>query len=242
MFGEILNRQQERIDYTFHPGQDDGRIVVLGHGVTGNKDRPFVVALAGGLSAAGIGVLRFSFAGNGDSGGRFEDATVSKEADDLESVLDAVGDRFIYYIGHSMGGAVGVLQASRDQRIRCLVSLAGMVHTDAFAKREFGEQTPDSGCMWEDDGCPLSQSYMDDMASIHSVVELASSISVPWLFVHGTEDDVVPPQDTHDIMARAAGSTQLLELAGSDHVFSDDATAPMVSGVVAWVSKHVDGK
>ncbi len=242
MFGEILNRQGERLDYTFHPGRDDDGLAILGHGVTGNKDRPFVVALAEGLCATGIGTIRFSFAGNGDSGGRFQDATISKEVDDLGAVLDAVGGRFVCYIGHSMGGAVGVLRASSDQRIRLLVSLAGMVHTEAFAKREFGEETPDAGLMWEDEECPLSQAYMDDMAQIHSVVGLAERITVPWLFVHGTEDDVVPPQDTHDIMAAAPGEVQLLELPGADHVFSDSATAPMVSGVVAWLQKQLHGE
>tara|TARA_Y100001960_G_scaffold330127_1_gene423315 strand:+ start:236 stop:961 length:726 start_codon:yes stop_codon:yes gene_type:complete len=241
MFGEIHNQQGEELDYTFHPGQGD-RLAIVGHGVTGNKDRPFVAALAKGLSAAGIGTLRFSFAGNGDSGGRFQDATISKEVDDLGAVLDAVGERSICYIGHSMGGAVGVLRASTDERIQVLISLAGMVHTEAFAQREFGEETPDAGLMWEDEDCPLSQAYMDDMAQIHSVADRAKHISVPWLLVHGTEDDVVPPQDTHDIMALAAGEAELLELPGADHVFSDDATAPMVEGVVRWLNKQLRGE
>ena len=47
MFGTIRNPQGERLDYTYHPGIGEA-VVVLGHGVTGNKDRPFVVALAEG--------------------------------------------------------------------------------------------------------------------------------------------------------------------------------------------------
>ena len=72
MFGTIRNPSGEVLDYTFHAGTAGSRhIAVLGHGVTGNKDRPFVVALAEGLAAAGIHALRFSFAGNGASEGRF---------------------------------------------------------------------------------------------------------------------------------------------------------------------------
>ncbi|MEP7153490.1 MAG: alpha/beta hydrolase, partial [Nitrospira sp.] len=83
MFGTIRNMEGEKIDYTFHRG-DEGRkvIVVLGHGVTGNKDRPFIVALAEALSHDGIPTLRMSFSGNGDSEGRFEDSTISKEVED----------------------------------------------------------------------------------------------------------------------------------------------------------------
>ena len=207
-------------------------IVIIGHGVTGNKDRPFVVALAEGLSAASIPTLCMSFAGNGDSGGTFADCTISKETDDLGSVIDAMGDRKICYIGHSMGGAVGVRRASSDSRIDALVSLAGMVHTEEFARREFGEETPDAGCMWEEESCPLSSTFMNDMAAIRSVVDLGAEISVPWLLVHGTEDDVVPIGDTHDIIAKATNSPEFFEIAGANHVFSDEALPVMVAKVV----------
>ncbi|NKB72357.1 MAG: alpha/beta fold hydrolase [Candidatus Latescibacteria bacterium] len=233
MFGTIHNAQGERLDYSFHPGDGDDKIVLLGHGVTGNKDRPFVVALAQALSQAGLGALRFSFAGNGNSQGRFAASTISKEVGDLGAVIDAVGDRRVAYIGHSMGGAVGVLRASSDPRIQLLVSLAGMVHTQAFAQREFGDEIPDQGCMWEEPDCPLSQAYMDDMAQIGSVVDKGADIAVPWLLVHGGEDDVVPLDDSRDIVAHAS-SSELAELAGADHVFSDH-TAAMIDRVVPWV-------
>ena len=42
----ITNSQGETLDYTFHdPGNQSRDILIIGHGVTGNKDRPFVVAL-----------------------------------------------------------------------------------------------------------------------------------------------------------------------------------------------------
>lgn len=237
MFGAIRNARGEALDYALHPGTGDG-LVVVGHGVTGNKDRPFVVALAVGLAAAGVSALRLSFAGNGASGGRFEDCTISKEVDDLGSVLDAVGDRPVCFVGHSMGGAVGVLRASRDGRIGWLVSLAGMVHTAAFAEREFGGVTPDEGCMWDEPACPLSSAFLRDMAAIHSVVDRAAEVAAPWLLVHGTEDDVVPLQDSRDVVARAP-RVRLVELPGAGHVFSGEATAAMVRVVVDWVGAQM---
>jgi pimeloyl-ACP methyl ester carboxylesterase len=236
MFGEIKNRHGERLDYTFHPGAAGAQtLVVLGHGVTGNKDRPFLVALAEGLAAAGVPALRLSFSGNGASGGRFVDSTISKEVEDLGSVLDALKGWRLGYAGHSMGGAVGVLRAARDPRLQFLVSLAGMVHTRAFAQREFGMVKPGAGCMWDDPNCPLSQAYMDDLTRIDTVVNEAPKIKVPWLLVHGTEDDVVPVQDSRDIFAKANQPKQLVELPGANHVFAGDHTAPMVRVVVEWV-------
>jgi pimeloyl-ACP methyl ester carboxylesterase len=236
MFGEIRNSSDEKLDYSFHEGDKyPGHIVVIGHGVTGNKDRPFVVALVQGLAQAGIPVLRFSFSGNGYSEGKFTDSTISKEVSDLGCILDRLNDYTLCYAGHSMGGAVGVIRASTDERIKYLISLAGMVDTKGFADREFGDVTPDDGFMWDEPDCPLSQIYMDDMAKTDSVINLASQIKVPWLLVHGTEDDVVPIQDSLDIFAKANEPKALVKLEGSNHVFADENAPLMVEQVVTWI-------
>lgn len=236
MVTEIRNAQGEQIDYTYHHARQGAQeIVLIGHGVTGNKDRPFVLALADGLAKAGIPAIRFSFSGNGASGGKFSQSTISKEVEDLGAVIDTLRERTICYIGHSMGGAVGVLRAAKDPRIKALVSLAGMVHTKAFAEREFGMVKAGEGFMWDDPNCPLSQIYMEDMSRIGTVVNEASKIRVPWLLVHGTEDDVVPAQDSKDIFARGNEPKSFIELKGANHVFGGEATAPMVAEVVKWL-------
>lgn len=238
MLGDIKNKQGEKIDYTFHTAKKESdTIVVLGHGVTGNKDRPFVVTLAEELAKAGLSTLRFSFSGNGASGGRFVDSNISKEVEDLGAVIDNLGNARVGYIGHSMGGAVGVLRAARDPRIKFLVSLAGMVNTKDFAEREFGMVKPGEGFMWDDSNCPLSLAYMDDLRKIGSVANEAPKIKVPWLLIHGTEDDVVPITDSREIFAKANQPKELKELAGANHVFAGAATQQMVDVVKDWIAK-----
>ena len=69
---KITNSEGEILDYTFHdPGNPSRDILIIGHGVTGNKDRPLVVTLAEAVSNEGMAALRFSFSGNGSSGGDF---------------------------------------------------------------------------------------------------------------------------------------------------------------------------
>lgn len=238
---DFRNARGERLDATFHPGAAGRRdLVVLGHGVTANKDRPFLVALAGALAAEGIAVLRFSFSGNGASEGRFEDSTIRKEVEDLGAVLDRLDGWRVVYAGHSMGGAVGVIRASTDRRIAALISLAGMVHCADFAQRKFGAQVPGASSMWDKPDCPLSQAYMDDMAAIGSLAALGARIEVPWLLVHGTADTVVPMRDATDIVAVAGPNASLVRLDGVDHVFSAAGTAAMVAAVVSW-ARHVLG-
>ena len=89
--------------------------------------------------------------------------------------------------------------------------------------------------MWDDTNCPLSQEYMDDMARIGSVIDEAPKIKVPWLLVHGSEDDVVPIQESREIFARANEPKHFVELKGANHVFAGEHTAPMASEVVKWI-------
>ncbi|HET6146577.1 MAG TPA: alpha/beta fold hydrolase [Polyangia bacterium] len=232
---QIRNAAGERLDYSYHAGaRFDGPIVVIGHGVTGHKDRPFLVALGEGLARMGIAALRISFSGNAGSEGRFEDSNISKEVEDLGAVLDALPGRAIAYAGHSMGGAVGVIRASRDPRIRLLVSLAAIVHTQAFVERAFGNLTPGAGLMFGKPGCVLSQAYLDDLRGIGSVIRQAEEITVPWLFVHGARDALVPIQDTRDAHGRTRAPKQLVVLDEADHVFEPGLTPRMVDAVVDW--------
>lgn len=237
MFGTIRNAPGEHLDYTFTPGQDRVRdLVVIGHGVTSHKDRPWLIALSEALASAGIASMRISFSGNGGSEGRFEESTISKEVEDLGSVLDAADGWRALYCGHSMGGAVGVLRAAADPRIRGLVSLAGMVHVQEFMQRHFGHLRPGADVLFDKAECPLGQALLDDARDIGSVQEQGARIAVPWLLVHGTSDDIVPLQDSLDIRSAAREHPVLEQLVGADHRFTDHEDL-MTSTVVTWIRK-----
>jgi pimeloyl-ACP methyl ester carboxylesterase len=152
-------------------------------------------------------------------------------------ILDTLerGGWRVAYAGHSMGGAVGVLAAAADARLRKLVSLAGMVHTADFARRKFGALVPGRDTMWEKPECPLSQAFVDDMQAIGSVLPQAALVRVPWLFVHGSADTVVPLQDSRDALAATPAPAELVVLEGCDHVFSDGADRQMADAVVRWL-------
>ena len=244
----ILNAFGENLDFTFTPGAGDAPIadwlVVLGHGVTGDKTRPIITDTAAALNAAGFNTLAVSFAGNGDSTGDFRDCTISKEVADLGAILDAIAPSYskIAYIGHSMGAAVGVLRAAQDERIRALVSLAGMVDTKAFAETEFGDVTPDEGVMWEDEDCPLSRIFMTDLTeTIGNVSPAAEQVAIPWLLIHGTADDVVLPADTQHIQILKQTFADYVFVEDADHGFNEPAhKTAATSAVTDWLIKQVN--
>lgn len=239
MMTNFKNRHGEKLDAAFHEGETDGVLVVLGHGVTGNKDRPLLVALANGLAELGWPCLRISFSGNGGSDGKFEEATVTKESGDLLDLLDQLPDGVrVAYCGHSMGGAVGVKTAAADRRIEVLVNLAGMIRTKEFCDREFGDVTPDEGKMWDEEGCPLSQAYVDDMAEIDDLLPAVAELKRPFLMIHGTADDVVLPRDSRDACDVAAEPKRLVEIAGAGHSF-EGHHREVIDEVDAWLRLYL---
>ncbi|MDF1662535.1 MAG: alpha/beta fold hydrolase [Planctomycetota bacterium] len=241
MFGPIKNRNGEQLDLAYCSGAERSRVlVILGHGVTANKDRSWALALAKGLDELGFATLRFSFSGNGRSQGDFKQSTILKEVNDLKAILNAVsGFQKVVFVGHSMAGAVGVLCASADPRIDVLVSLAGMVHVQDFAQRKFGSLTPDNDLMWDKPECPLSSIFMNEMSELKSVVDKGSEIKQPWLLVHGSGDSVVPLQDSIDIHSRAHLKASLKTMDGADHLFSGEHEAKMVTIVSDWLVEKV---
>lgn len=216
---DLVNAAGERLSHTFTPG-DAGRraLVIITHGVTSHHDREYLNDLAAGLAARGVAALQITYTGNGQSEGSFEECTISKEIADLGCVLDALEGFNVGYAGHSMGGAVGVLRAAQDRRIRALCSLAGMVRVQQFMERTFGHLSPGDAMLGKAQ-CPLSQGFLEDARNIGSTLGAARQVDVPWLLVHGTADELVPHSDSEE--ARAVNPGARLELLeGADHRFS----------------------
>jgi pimeloyl-ACP methyl ester carboxylesterase len=118
------------------PGRLKLPTVVLVPG-SGHVDRDSTVAkipimsqLAGALAEQGYLVLRYDKRGVGQSGGRAEAATERDYADDLIGIVkwlekrDDVDSRRITVVGHSEGGSIGMLAASREKKIDALVLIA----------------------------------------------------------------------------------------------------------------------
>jgi pimeloyl-ACP methyl ester carboxylesterase len=92
---------------------------------------PIFGQLAGAIAdASGAYVVRYDKRGSGQSGGRTESATLSEYADDVVRIVtwlskrkDIDGDR-IAVLGYGDGGAVAMLAAARDNRLRGLALVA----------------------------------------------------------------------------------------------------------------------
>ena len=103
-------------------GPSDRNATIMGH-------KPFLV-LADALTRRGVAVLRFDERGVGQSGGTQTGATTRDFAGDVQAAVEALAKRSgvradqIGIIGHSEGGIIAPMVATRSEQVAFLVLLA----------------------------------------------------------------------------------------------------------------------
>jgi pimeloyl-ACP methyl ester carboxylesterase len=109
-------------------------VLIAGSGRVDREARvagiPIFTQLAGALAERGFMVIRYDKRGVGQSGGRDERATIQDYADDALSVVkwlerrQDVDRRRITLAGHSEGGAVAMIAASKEKDLASIVLIA----------------------------------------------------------------------------------------------------------------------
>jgi len=118
-----FDRAGTALAYRRTPGRAPGIVFLPGFAsdMTGDK----ATRLAGLAAARGHACLRLDYSGHGASGGRFEDGTIGRWADDSTALLDALTEGPQIVVGSSMGGWLALLLARRrPERVAALVGIA----------------------------------------------------------------------------------------------------------------------
>ena len=215
-------------------------VLVGGSGPTDRDETVFGIPifgqLANALADAGFLVVRYDKRGVGQSGGRTEAATLDDFTDDLRAVLKFVADRKdvdkkrIALVGHSEGGSVAMLAASKDKNVAALALVAAIGETGAalnmyqvehaidLAKRPEAEKQQTlalqkkiqtavlTGSGWE--GIPPALKQQADTPWFQSFLafdpaKVMPSINQPVLIVQGSLDTQVPPDNADKLAAMA---------------------------------------
>ncbi|XP_041007264.1 uncharacterized protein LOC121251922 isoform X1 [Juglans microcarpa x Juglans regia] len=134
----IPNKYGEKLVGVLHETESP-EIVILCHGFRSSKENKTMVNLAVALENEGISAVRFDFAGNGESEGSFQYGNYWREVEDLRSVIQhfSAANRVIRAIlGHSKGGNVVLLYASKYRDVYKVVNVSGRYDlTEGIEKR-----------------------------------------------------------------------------------------------------------
>ncbi len=177
-------------------------LVVICHGFVGNRigvDRLFVKT-ARELAAGGYFVLRFDFAGCGESTGDYGKQGLESMINQTRTVLDYavncadIDPTKVTLIGHSLGGAVALLTAVRDKRVQNLVlwSAVGYPFNDIvkITERSVYDESVKNG-QADYLGYKFTPAYFESLAQFQPFQE-AVKFNGDVLVIHGTSDDIIP--------------------------------------------------
>lgn len=192
------------------PDQDRGTIVYL-HGVGDN--RTSAAGVIQRFRPRGFDVVAFDSRAHGQSDGDF--CTYGFfEKDDLDAVIDATAEGPIVLIGASLGAAVALQHAARDDRI------AAVVAAESFAslRRIAAERAPFFFTRRAVDRA-IAEAEARAAFSIDAVspVAAASNINAPVLLIHGAGDTDTSPDHTRHIFAALKGPKRLILVPRAGH-------------------------
>jgi dienelactone hydrolase len=246
-----------RADVRAPQGEGTFPVVVVLHGFKGFKDWGMFPPTARRLAERGIATVTMNSSRNG-VGERLEEFTElssfarntpGREVEDVRLVVDAVAEGRVDgaldaarlgLLGHSRGGGVVILAASRDPRVRAVVTWASIASFDRWtdrAKQEWRARgridVPNARTgqiLW------LDREVLEDLeahADEYSVRAAARRLEAPLLAVHGEQDEAVDPAEAtrlHEWAASREKSVLLIPRTG--HTFG--AAHPWAGPTPAW--------
>ena len=154
----------------------------------------------------GLAVTRFDYSGHGESGGRFEDGTISRWLEEAVSVfLTTTGPQVV--VGSSMGGWLALLltravRAAGEDRIKTLVLIAPAVDmTEELMRKSFKKKQLkmllDEGVLMQPsdygDPYPITRGLIEDGAS-HLMLGRPIETGCPVVILQGGRDRDVPKE------------------------------------------------
>lgn len=232
--------------FLHHPDRTSATGIVLAHCFTCSKHQRIIRKTCDFLAKSGFLVLRFDFSGNGESEGKFEDSSYSKEMKDLAnaiSFIESKGINNIGILGHSMGSAVSILQSVKDDRVKSLCVLGSPSETnllkDLIPENKLSEISKNGKATVKIffRSLNITQEFIDDMEK-HSLKKEISEFKPPFCIIHGDKDVIVPIEHGKNLYSWAIEPKELHIIDGSDHLFSRDEHLSQVLNIASdWFTK-----
>ncbi|KAJ9538555.1 hypothetical protein OSB04_031288 [Centaurea solstitialis] len=198
------------------------------------QDSNTVVNIVSALEKEGISAFRFDFSGNGESEGSFQYGHYRREADDLHSVIQhfhGLGRATSAILGHSKGGNVVLLYASKYHDVKCVINVCGRYNTKGGVEERLGkgflQKVKEDGFIdvKANTGAVLyrvtEESLMDRLnTNMHEACQQIDQ-NCRVLTVHGSDDSTVPVKEA-------------LEFAKENSMMTDLAFALEKQGISAF--------
>ncbi|WP_420583343.1 alpha/beta hydrolase family protein [Reichenbachiella sp.] len=276
----ILNSKHHQrpfaIDVRYIPNNVQKPVILFVHGFKGFKDAMHFNAIADEIAEAGYVYVKMNLSHNGvtpDHPQEFVDLEAfgknnfSIELDDIEVVIDHICNHKLdlpsneidpsqlCLAGHSRGGAVSILKACEDKRVKRLVTWAAVADLEAFWSADFVKEWKEEGVQYIKNArtlqdMPLYYQMVEDFEKNSQRFRISgqlSKLNIPFLAIHGTDDETVPVEALL-LLKGVYPSMETHRINGANHTFGGkhpwsepelpEFTKVLVSKMIDFLKRH----
>ncbi|KAL3692633.1 hypothetical protein R1sor_006284 [Riccia sorocarpa] len=201
-------------------------LCILCHGLRSSK-RSITLGVIASTLVTAFSAFRFDFAGNGESEGVFAYGNYWREVEDLRAVVEywrGQGREINAIVGHSKGGSVVILYASKYGDVKTVVSVSSRFDLTVGYRERFGEggmrKLEQIGYLDVKDRIGTYRvtlkSLQDRLSTDMGGAAESISQDCRVLIVHGTADEVVRVEDAR-LYAERIPNNVLRIIDGANH-------------------------
>lgn len=207
------------------PHGDPIGYAVFSHCFTCTKDLKSINRISRACAEGGLGVLRFDFAGLGESEGDFAATNFTTNVEDIRAAVDFLERQQMapgLLIGHSLGGAAMIVAAGQLPEVRGVAVIGTPSHTGHLAEL-LVQQRPHFGAEQESPVVIGGQSYtlrrqlVEDLAQ-QDLPGAVRHLGKPLLVFHSPADETVEVEEGEQIFASAVQPKSFIALSDADHL------------------------
>jgi len=230
------------------PEDQPKAFVLFAHCFTCSKDIPAAERIADRLATQGLAVLRFDFAGLGESGGDFADTNLSSNIADLVAAADFLERDYrapSLLVGHSLGGAAVLRAAHQIDSCRAVATIAAPARPDhlrhVLEKKDPAlVETGEAVLLLGPRQFRITQQLLDDLSAHGGPEDHVGSLRRALLVMHAPGDQTVSIDNATAIFLAARHPKSFVSLDSADHLITRKDDALYIADTIsAWVGRYL---
>ncbi len=241
--GSNNNRLDGRLEL---PSTPPIAFIVFNHCFTCTRDILVAYRSSRILAKHGYAVLRFDFAGLGDSEGDFADCNFSTNVADTLAAIRFLDEHYrapSLLIGHSLGGTAALAAAVEAGSIRQVVTIASpsqpahvlhhFEHALIMLEQGIASSFRVAGKYYD-----INPQFIEDVRS-WNMQKLLARLDKPVLIFHVEKDALVAENDHREIAQWVKGDTSIISLKETSHLLSDkQSNIFVINKIIEWLKKE----